>query len=142
MKHPLLRKEFMNKSKNSICFSDLSECKSGIFQLNGQKDIQYNGLHQFVFVFLYSKMLKSKQFLVLLLQLKNVKINSSAFLWSILHGLKMAAAAQPSPLHSRQRAGRKHKFSGYRRKTENFPRTAYQTSLSLSLARTMSYAQH
>lgn len=87
-------------------------------------------------------MLKSKLFLVLLLQFKTVKINSSAFLLSILHGIKMAAAAQPSPLHPRQRAGRKHKFSGYRRKTENFLRTPYQTSPSLSLAKTMSYAQH
>ena len=58
-------------------------------------------------------MLKSKLFLVLLLHFKTVKINSSAFLLSILHGIKMAAAAQPSPLHPRQRAGRKHKFSVY-----------------------------
>lgn len=87
-------------------------------------------------------MSKSKQFLLFLLQFKDARTSASAFLLSILHGLKKAAEDQPSPLRSRQKAGRGHNFCGYMRKTKAFPRTAHQTSPSLSVARTTSRVQH
>lgn len=66
----------------------------------------------FVFCFVYFLTQKDVQKLVGL---------DFAFLVFILRGHKKTAIAQPSPRHSRQRAGEKHHVSGYRRKQMLFP---------------------